>query len=164
MASRRVALCTNSRDAGLGHGVGNPSKVAFRYVRGGVGWARSPIGHSQVEDDNPDADDLEDEFGDSWVAVAAAANGSTLCAPLSEHASLDLEAKGWAENWAVEADYVQPEFPTRLLVEPDPITLWAFDQAIASFPIGTGLGSDNIAPRVVLRLGDTANLAIGLRL
>ena len=82
---------------------------------------------------------------------------------LSEQGALDKETEGWASNWAVENSYQQPLFPPHLIDVSHPMTLWAFDIAAASFPIDTGLGADNVAPRAVLRLPEVARRMIACR-
>ena len=40
------------------------------------------------------------------------------------------------------------------------LTPWALRMACSSFPTGTGLGADNVAPRALLRLSHAAFLAL----
>lgn len=136
-----------------------PSRLAFRYVRGIGGWARSPIGNETNAGETPNADEFDDNAGDPDYDLVAEYCGETCASPLSEQGALDKEAEGWGQNWAVDAPYQQPVFPPHLLDQCQPLTLWAFDRAAASFPARTGLGGDNFAPRAVLRLPEEARCA-----
>ena len=154
LAGYRKALTATSIPLAVASGV--PSRLAFRYVRGISGWARSPIGPETNDDSTPDADGFDDYASEALVELAASSLESATLAPLSEQGALDKEAVGWATNWAVDAPYQQPYFPPHLLGETQPMTLWAFDRAVSSFPTGTGVGADNFAPRAVLRLPEEA--------
>ncbi|CAK0836913.1 unnamed protein product, partial [Prorocentrum cordatum] len=140
----------------------SPGRLAFWHVRGIGGWARSPAGDPRCEEDVPDADPLEYDDFDAGRVEVSPEDGHALAAaaPLSEQAALDREARGWADQWAVGEEYLEPRFPAHLLTEPQPLTAWSLDQAIASFPIGTGLGADHVAPRAILRLPSAARLRL----
>ena len=137
-----------------------PSRLAFRFVRGFSGWARSPVDENRFDDDVPDEGDMEGCTLEQGCSQPAAIDSRSVLSPLSEQGALNKEAAAWAAQWAVGDQYQSPDFPPQLLVSPQPITLWALDTAAASFPAGTGLGADNLAPRAVLRLGDAARLML----
>ena len=137
-----------------------PGRLAFRYVRGLQGWTRSPVLTAPSEDDLLDPADPDELEADYRVALSHPTDSRTLLAPLGEQAAVDQEAAGWARQWATDADYVEPTFPPERLVAPEPLVLWAFDHATASFPVATGLGADNVSPRALLRLPDALRLAL----
>ena len=79
--------------------------------------------------------------------------------PLSDQAAVDKEADEWAGLWQEKAVYESPLFngdgaPLQQLM-PEAIVA-----AAQSFPLGTGLGADNIAPRAFARLSGDALLAL----
>ncbi|CAK0847204.1 unnamed protein product [Prorocentrum cordatum] len=81
-------------------------------------------------------------------------------APLSEQSALDVEAASWAEQWAVQEVCHELFFPEHMLSAPQPITLWALDQAIASFPVRAGLGAHRLATRAIQRLPIAARMLL----
>ncbi|CAK0861050.1 unnamed protein product, partial [Prorocentrum cordatum] len=137
-----------------------PGELAFRYVRGIGGWSRSPLGDPRCDEDIPDADDMDSEPHADRVEVSMDARSHAAVALLSEQSALDAEAAGWAEQWAVQEAYHEPFFPEHLLSAPQPITLRALDQAIASFPVRTGLGADRLSPRAIQRLPIAARMLL----
>ena len=72
---------------------------------------------------------------------------------LSDQAETEHEADFWAELWDEKAAYNAGCDPlgTSTLA---PLLPWALKQAALSFPAGTGLGADQIAPRAYARLSD----------
>ncbi|CAK0897169.1 unnamed protein product, partial [Prorocentrum cordatum] len=122
-----------------------PRRLAFRLARGLGGSARSPVGDPHCEEDVPDADPLEfDVFGASRVEVALGGRARATAAPLSEQAALDREARGWAGQRAAGEEHREPCFPARLLSAPQPLATRGLGQAVASFPVGAGLGADRV--------------------
>ena len=126
-----------------------PTKCAYHWVRGLAGWQRNPVGQLGENDMVPDEESEEDSY------CKAAANIDSLdsckAIPLSDQAAVERQAADWATLWRVEEQYAAPTFPQEL-----PQLQALFPQALrlaaASFPIGIGLGSDNISPRAILRL------------
>ena len=89
-AEFRNALSGN-RSSFRGHG--HPTRLAFRFVRGLQGWSQSPIGSAEHEEYVPD-----EEFIEGRVSADSCTSADALAAPLSEQASVDVEAGSWAEN------------------------------------------------------------------
>jgi hypothetical protein len=83
---------------------------------------------------------------------------AAVLAPLSDQATVESEAQTWAKEWAVQAEYRQPNFGDALQL-PGLVVDTVRDVAM-TFPAGTGLGCDNISPRSVARLSDAAIIAL----
>ena len=121
-----------------------------------------------VPDEPEDEADFGDDDRECWEDVTPGAvhtmpkvriyNGSHTEVPLSDQATVDQEAEKWAELWDEKADYSELDFgqPPPL----DDLLLHALKAAAASFPLQTGVGADNIAPRALLRLSDDALRAL----
>ena len=153
-------------------GTKTPTRLAFRWLKGLAGWTSSPIGTIRQNDSVPDEpadsgddDDDEGELVDDFSPGAIHTMprvrtfvGSETEVPLNDQATVDMEADTWAKLWDEKAVYSDLDFgqPEAL----DDLMLHAFKAAAASFPLQTGVGADNIAPRALLRLSDEALLAL----
>ena len=107
------------------------------------------------EERDSDNDEAElpivyDDIVDFAPAQAAESN-----VPLSDQAAVDAEALQWANLWQHELEYVTPRFDIPLETLSDILPL-ALQESAATFPIDTGVGADNIAPRAYLRLSNAA--------
>ena len=80
--------------------------------------------------------------------------------PLCDQADIETEAGQWAKLWKEGAAYVDP-FPGGAVPALAPFTAGAIRAAASSFPAGTGVGCDNVAPRAVARLSDEVLAALG---
>ncbi len=78
--------------------------------------------------------------------------------PLSDQAAVDHEAQAWATMWDEGAVYTDA-FKGESCKAP-PLQVQGIRQAAKSFPVGTGLGGDNIAPRAIGRLSDNVLLLL----
>eukprot|EP00973_Karenia_brevis_P096338 12431495-Karenia_brevis.AAC.1 len=116
-------------------GVRRLTKAGFRWVKGIAKWRSSPIGPNALNDGVPQPDDAD---GEHFV---------------------ESQAKEWAQLWREEAQYEAPSFSDdpRLL---EALSPWAIRTAATSFPVGTGLGHDNIAPGEITRLSESALVAL----
>ncbi len=75
--------------------------------------------------------------------------------PLNAQQAVEVEANGWAVEWAEGQPVLAPLWPVDLL-EPLPRpTVQMLRAAMRSFPAGTGLGWDAVHPRAYLRLSDS---------
>ena len=145
-----------------------PTRAAYRWTRGTIGWTPSAIGKQEDNDEVPEIDDVEgaqDAFDDTLVANVSSPvlhsrvlRGS--CIPLSDQAAVQKESDSWASLSQVDQPYtaefgnqVDSQFIQRLAP-------WALTLAARSFPVATGLGADNAAPRAFARLSDEAMLAL----
>jgi len=144
-----------------------PSKHAFQWVRGMAGWVKSPIGWQNQNDAVPD-DDGGCSRGPDLVDASAGFDATELdhattwrplqddrSAPLCDQADVEAEADTWARLWLEDHGYpccIDPSGTPPLV----PLMPWALRRAALTFPAGTGLGSDNIAPRALCRLSDAA--------
>ena len=80
---------------------------------------------------------------------------SSTRAPLCDQAHVENTANAWGELWEEMATYTEPLVD--IAAEPfSQLLPWAITRACESFPLNTGLGGDNIAPRAVLRLSTEA--------
>jgi hypothetical protein len=73
--------------------------------------------------------------------------------PLSDQAVVDKEAAQWAELWQAESEYHTPDFGNDI-EQLQPLLVVGVREAARTFPIHTGLGADNLAPRAVARLSN----------
>ena len=156
-----------------GNATGRPSRAAYRWIRGSGGWSRSPVGSSALQDSVPDApdgdgdgdgftlDDLPAEAG-SVDPCSDMDSEAVVATPLAEQAAVDLEAKGWAHQWATGDRYTQPVFDTASLTVLPLLAVFAMRAAALTFPAGTGLGGDNVSPRALARLSDEALMALAM--
>jgi hypothetical protein len=126
-----------------------PTKVAYRWIKGNAGWTQNPAGPIVKNDDVPDEDDLpiaQQQEGSQCLVPSQSQLDQNLEVPLSDQAAVDKQADEWGTLWQELKEYEAPAFnideaPLQALL-PDAIC-----PAAASFPIGTGLGADNISPR-----------------
>ena len=82
--------------------------------------------------------------------------------PLAEQATVEQECNAWAELWKTDGVYEGADISD---IEAEPLELlsaWSIRKAAMTFPAGTGLGADNIAPRAVNRLSDRAIEALAV--
>jgi hypothetical protein len=147
---------------------GRPSRAAYRWIRGHGGWSRSPVGNAALEDAVPDAGgDADDGTLDDLPAEDRTAEphgctdvGHAVVTPLAEQAAVDVEAAGWSQQWAMDDSYTQPIFDRNVMAALPLLTVLALRVAAMTFPAGTGLGGDNVAPRAFGRLSDSALSAL----
>jgi hypothetical protein len=138
-----------------------PTKVAYRWIKGNAGWTQNPAGPIVKNDDVPDEDDLpiaQQQEGSQCLVPSQSQLDQNLEVPLSDQAAVDKQADEWGTLWQELKEYEAPAFnideaPLQALL-PDAIC-----PAAASFPIGTGLGADNISPRAFMRLSRSAIIA-----
>ena len=157
----RIAVGGKAPETG---GTVRPTRLAYSWVRGIAGWVPAPVGSIQCNDEVPQDPELEDDWdqGDGEAIIPSTASDRVLAeVPLADQASVDSQADSWALLWQERAEYTLPEFPIdsgRLAAMlPD-----AIYGAARSFPVGTGLGQDNIAPRALLRLSRQAIVALAV--
>jgi hypothetical protein len=135
-----------------GHGE-QPSRLAYRWIKGMAGWQRSSIGTVAADDNIPDAypgihpDDINADANPTPVVQQGA-----ILAPRSDQAEVDAIAEGWAQLWKSNEEYQQPDLAGADSERLDPITVDDIKLAASSFPTTTGLGVDNFSPRALLRL------------
>ena len=142
-----------------------PTRFAYRWLKGLGGWTRSPVSDNKfndavphLEDDNDNNDEGEDDDRPRCTFKQANKiqlyNGSTCQVPLCDQAAVDREAESWAKLWEEKEKYGHIDWTdTQALPE---LAADEIRAAAASFPVGTGVGADNIAPRALLRLSDAA--------
>ena len=153
----------------------HPTKRAFLYVKGTAGWLRSPIGTMRQNDEVPDEDTLEqydDLDGTDGHKLAPSIlrwyppgtiNVDNRPIPLNDQAAIEHEAGGWAALWAEGRGY-HLDIDTLLSPPPEPLQVAILKESAMSFPIGTGLGGDNVSPRAITRLTDALIWALCLLL
>ena len=146
-----------------------PTRRAFLYVRGPMGWTQAPTAPAIEEDDLPEVEvdhhddhlvkaaELYQEQGSSLSLLrnATASNVSTVLSPQAE---VEAEANRWAAEWNEGAMYAAP-FP-HITECPPTLIVQAILLAAATFAPLTGLGADNVSPRAYRRLTDQALLAL----
>jgi len=132
-----------------------PTKRAFLFVKESVGWIRSPIGVIHAKEAIPEEDCPQEQlqlFDEDWCSRRLW-NHSLYQVPLGDQASVEQDADSWArfwqENCLYNAHVVDEECPP-----PAALQVALIRSAAMSFPIRTGLGGYNIAPRALARLSD----------
>ena len=139
-----------------------PNKRAYQFVRGSVGWTRSPLGDPRYEDEGEFEDDLPVSPEDSATSEQRCGRqriwspcdgrqGDVV--PLCVQAAVELEADSWAAEWDEHAFY-NVQIDASLASPPVALEVAGIRQAAMSFPVHTGLGPDNVAPRAIARLSD----------
>ena len=134
-----------------------PSSKAYRWLKSESGWTASPIAANSWQDGIPaenDYQELSHIEDDDSVLRQYSQHASCIQAPLADQAAVELERSKWAALWKEGDSYDAPAIES---VECEPLELlssWAIKQAALTFPPGTGLGFDNIAPRALTRLTD----------
>jgi endonuclease/exonuclease/phosphatase family metal-dependent hydrolase len=139
-----------------------PTKLAHRWVKGLAGWMPSPVGELALKDEDEEGiiDDgvpLEIELENASLIGATSCSGR---GPLSDQATVEQQANDWAEIWQEEASYCEPDFGDLRGEQLAPLWPWAIIEAVSTFPVGTGLGADNVAPRALRRLSEAAIVAL----
>ena len=102
------------------------------------------------DDDSLSYDDLPAELAHGG-STPAGEQHPELMVPLGLQAEVDTTADTWAVLWKEYTEYmvtVDPDDASRL----EPLAGADVYYAAMSFPIGTGLGADNLAPRAIARL------------
>jgi hypothetical protein len=150
-----------------GDGPACPRRGAFLWVRGLAGWTRSPVGAAEANDSFPDEpapfDDVD--IGNSSPDIARhhgiwmPRSGTLL--PLCDQADIELEADSWAALWKEGSVYRSGIEPNDACPELDTLTATSIRIAASTFPLSTGLGCDNTAPRALCRLSDDLLDALG---
>ena len=136
-----------------------PSRAAYQWIRGTTGWTKSPVGAEDCNTGCLDAQEVEDDVPAHAIEPSGApprlwtGTGSEAPVPLSDQADIEREANAWGDLWHEGQSYTAHVDPhgTDLL---EPLMPWALRASAMSFPISTGVGAENIAPRAVSRLSD----------
>ena len=135
-----------------------PTRRAFQWVRNPAGWTLGKLGQDALEENVPEdtetaellyADDLIRQTGRLDSEVSRVWSGSM--APLGAQAEIEGTAKQWATLWKEDDEYKVTKWYFDQQ-PPSPITGEMIREAALSFPIDTGLGADNLAPRAIARL------------
>ena len=136
-----------------------PTRHAFQWVRGPIGWVPNPVGSEHDNDVVPTECDWDIEFGamigtrhvpctTQRTRTFASTNDT---APLCDQATVEVEANAWANRWNELQQYrnevIVAGTPPLNALMPSMLR-----RAAASFPVATGVGLDNISPRALCRL------------
>ena len=154
-----------------------PTRRAFQFIRTPVGWSDAPISTIKREDAIPTVDpdpilhhsqgdqDASQQLVYDDIPALLPTNCSDssfvpVAVPLGTQAAVELEADQYAELWFEGAC----SLPLPIPCEPAPpvLTAESLRDAALTFPIGTGVGTENVAPRAFARLSAAtlANLAL----
>ena len=140
-----------------------PPPELLTWVKGTAGWRQSPVGDMRLNDKVPEEDEelVPSEQLDGQALVPSTCDLDSKLVPLSDQAAVDKEADTWAVLWQETARYEHPSFPgdCEAMEELMPDAIVA---AAGSFPVGTGLGADNISPRAFGRLSMQALTALAV--
>eukprot|EP00973_Karenia_brevis_P068355 9508092-Karenia_brevis.AAC.1 len=86
---------------------------------------------------------------------------TSLESPLCDQADVEREADRWAELWCEQAQYCSPFKVDDAVPQLELLMAPCIRAAADTFPIGTGLGCDNVAPRALSRLSNEVLNALG---
>jgi len=157
MTEWRRALAIPNPRTGLPSGT--PSRLAYQWIKGPTGWTRSPLGCQSLNDAALAEQHLEDEAPAHHLTVAKDEHrlivGDDLPArvPLSDQADAEAEASSWAALWNEGEEYNLDISPSKSDPLP-PLRPADLRRSAASFPVGTGVSGENVAPRALERLSD----------
>ena len=124
-----------------------PTKLAYRWMRGPIGWQASPAGPARLNDCTPEEPSDYKTLEVESEPFCAPEDGTTEVelAILPDQAAVENEANEWAALWQEKLLYndpgIQPREEHFLEMLPK-----AVKEASESFPINTALGCDNMAP------------------
>eukprot|EP00973_Karenia_brevis_P001377 186728-Karenia_brevis.AAC.1 len=80
--------------------------------------------------------------------------------PLCDQAAIEREAQQWAALWDEQGREHADDTCVPSTCPPNALKVAELRRASMSFPAGTGLGCDNVAPRAISRLSDRLLLAL----
>ena len=152
----RIAIGARSAEPGA---AAAPTKCAYRWMKAIAGWTPSPVGPITANEAVPPDPDDHGSCWDFSDSIATTAPVDACSVPLSDQAVVEQEAEVWAELWMEGSQYVEPAFQMEEAALADLLPA-ALVTAASTFPLGTGLGCDNIAPRAFARLSAGALLAL----
>ena len=129
-----------------------PTRSAFQWARSPAGWSKPMLGLAAKEDEVKDDDtlsydDLPSELSHGRSTPAIGQHPDVMV-PLGLQAEVDSTTEVWATLWEEFKEYlinIDPDDDSRL----DPLTADDIYYAAMSFPVDTGLGADNVAPRAM---------------
>jgi hypothetical protein len=82
--------------------------------------------------------------------------------PLADQMVVESQADELGQLWHEGSDYRLPSWPAEHQQQLQQLLPWAIRAAAATFPIGTGLGADNVSPRAFTRLSEDALAALAV--
>ena len=100
----------------------------------------------------PEADPGQEPFDDDRITRGVTTDDAheAVSGPLSDQAAVERDAKEWADLWRAGEEY-SVIFGDNIDPLP-PLTISDLKNAAMTFPNNTGLGSDNVSPRALMRL------------
>ena len=128
-----------------------------------------------MQNESPFQEEPEEDgsFDDDWTTsdnflrTLKAEKDSGSIAPAADQVTVERETEEWASWWQTQKEYIDPflDDEVRHQAEHDcanllPLTITDIRMAARSFPIGTGVGVDNVSPRALDRLSDEAITAL----
>ena len=121
----------------------------------------APPANDSDDDSAPDSDDDSKEMPIVYDDIVdfAPEQATESNVPLSDQAAVEAEALQWATLWQYTQQYDAPCFDIQPEMLEDLMPL-ALTESAATFPIDTGVGADNVAPRAYLRLSTDAIKAL----
>ena len=94
-----------------------PTRLAYRWIRGLVGWLHSPVADVSLNDRVPVEVDGEHELLESTsVAHVTSLRGTPM--PLCDQASVQKQADQWADLWHANLDFPSLPFPSSTSMPP----------------------------------------------
>lgn len=154
----QVAIGAKAKPCATSNAV--PTKLAYRWMRGPIGWQAPTEGPAQLNDCIPEEPDEEQHTwleADPFEDQGEASDGEA--AVMADQAAVELEANKWAKLWKEKEPYPNPvgappeEHFLDLMPE-------AIEEASETFPRNTALGADNVAPRAFARLSRPALMTL----
>ena len=133
-------------------------KRAFRFLKGQVGWVRSPLSAQEHLPEVPDEFDAEEAINQEldpapnhdwkWTPT------HVVSGPLGEQQEVDADTCTWSKLWLAGEEATLPSDIYDDLDELPLLGCSDLKKAAMTFPVGTGRGVDNVSPRAFARLSD----------
>ena len=139
-----------------------PTRLAYRWVRGLIGWTKCALGPASLNDEVLEQQTAQ--FDDIPTAQQDSSHCHGPIMPLAEQAEVNKAADDWGNAWGEHLEYraAQTLLSTGTVDRLPPLSPDDLAAAGRSFPRDTALGSDNVSPAVYAQLPHIALLVLCL--
>lgn len=122
-----------------------------RMTKVATGWIPSRSAQEtrvgDIDEDTWDDTELLEQSGQETVVIS-----NSPASPMGSQAEADEQRMGCGAQWAVNRPRTEPEWPAVVASQIPELTVQMFCQACMTYPVGTGLGWDQVHPRALTRL------------